>query len=246
MEQELSIARNVQQALLPRGFRHFPYAAATGINLPCLTVGGDYFDVFPMADGRTALLIADVSGKGLGAALLSTMLQGAFSSMAIGVDPARILQHLNCFLCEHAEVERYATMFFAVLDSSGHLEFINAGHPPPLILRHGEVAEPFQEASFPVGLIPGAEYAVSSVTLEAGDTLVLFSDGVTEAMNPDEEMFGREGLTEALHKQQEVPLVHLQKAILDSVETFTRGANQADDITVLLVRYGAAAQAAAP
>jgi sigma-B regulation protein RsbU (phosphoserine phosphatase) len=246
MDQELSIARNVQQALLPRGFRDFPYAVATGINLPCLTVGGDYFDVFPMSDGRTGFLIADVSGKGLGAALLSTMLQGALSAMTIGVDPARLMEHLNCFLCEHAEVERYATMFFGVLDSSGHLEFINAGHPPPLILRRGEIVEPFLETSFPVGLIPAAEYAVSAVTLEPGDTLVLFSDGVTEAMDPDEEMFGRAGLLESLKGQQEAPLDQLQKTILDSVDTFTRGASQADDITLLLVRYRAAAQAATP
>ena len=246
MDQELSIARNVQQALLPRGFRDFPHAVATGINLPCLTVGGDYFDVFPMSDGRTGFLIADVSGKGLGAALLSTMLQGALSAMTIGVDPARLMEHLNCFLCEHADVERYATMFYGVLDSSGHLEFINAGHPPPLILRHGEIVEPFLETSFPVGLIPGAEYAASSVTLDPGDTLVLFSDGVTEAMDPEEEMFGREGLLVALKGQQEAALDQLQKTILDSVDTFTRGASQADDITLLLVRYRATAQAATP
>jgi sigma-B regulation protein RsbU (phosphoserine phosphatase) len=246
MDQELSIARNVQQALLPRGSRDFPHAVATGINLPCLTVGGDYFDIFPMSDGRTGFLIADVSGKGLGAALLSTMLQGALSAMTIGVDPARIMEHLNCFLCEHSEVERYATMFFGVLDSSGRLEFINAGHPPPLILRQGEVVEPFQETSFPVGLIPAAEYAVSVVTLQPGDTVVLFSDGVTEAMDPEEEMFGRAGLLAALEGQQETPLDQLQRTVLDSVDAFTRGASQADDITLLLVRYRATAQAASP
>jgi sigma-B regulation protein RsbU (phosphoserine phosphatase) len=155
-----------------------------------------------MSDGRTGFLIADVSGKGLGAALLSTMLQGALSAMTIGVDPGRLMQHLNCFLCEHADVERYATMFFGVLDNSGHLQFINAGHPPPVLLRRGAIVEPFRDNSFPVGLIPDAEYAVSSVTLEAGDTLVLFSDGVTEAMDPDEGMFGRAGLLAALQGQQ--------------------------------------------
>jgi len=246
MDQELTIARNVQQALLPRGFRDFPHVLANGINLPCLTVGGDYFDVFPMGDGRTGLLIADVSGKGLGAALLSTMLQGAFSAMTIGVDPAKIMQHLNCFLCEHSDVERYATMFFGVLDSAGHLDYINAGHPPPMIVRHGEIVQPFTETSFPVGLIPNAEYAVSSVTLEPDDTLVLFSDGVTEAMDPDEEMFGRAGLLKALRGQKNPPLDQLQKRILEAVESFTRGASQADDVTVLLVRYRAAAQGAKP
>jgi serine phosphatase RsbU (regulator of sigma subunit) len=246
MDQELNIARNVQQALLPRGFRDFPHALATGINLPSLSVGGDYFDVFSMEDGRTGFLIADVSGKGLGAALLSTMLQGALSAMTIGVDPGRLMEHLNSFLCEHSDVERYATMFFGVLDSAGHLDFINAGHPPPLILRHGQIVEPFVDNSFPVGLIPDAQYRVSSVTLELDDTLVLFSDGVTEAMDPEEEMFGRAGLLEALKGQHDPPLDQLQKTILDSVEAFTRGASQADDITVLLVRYRAAGQAAIP
>jgi sigma-B regulation protein RsbU (phosphoserine phosphatase) len=137
-------------------------------------------------------------------------------------------------------------MFFCVLASDGRLEFINAGHPPPVVLRHGQVVEPFVDNSFPVGLIPDARYQVSSVKLEPEDTLVLFSDGVTEAMDPDEAMFGREGLLEALQGQPDAPLDQLQKTILDSVEKFTRGASQADDITLLLVRYRAAGQAATP
>ena len=183
------------------------------------------------------VLIADVSGKGLGAALLTTMLQGALSAMTIGVDPGRLMEHLNSFLCEHSDVERYATMFFCVLDAAGKLDFINAGHPPPLILRHGDVVEPFVDNSFPVGLIPGAEYHVSTVTLELGDTLVLFSDGVTEAMDPEQEMFGRTGLLKALRGQQDPPLDQLQKTLLESVETFARGASQADDITLMLIKY---------
>src|SRR5262249_48695030 len=157
-------------------------------------------------------------------------LQGAFSSMTIGVDPARIMEHLNSFLCEHSDVERYATMFFGVMDDAGNVEFINAGHPAPMIVRRGEIVEPFLETSFPVGLIPEAEYKVSSVKLEPRDTLVLFSDGVTEAMDQKDEMFGRNGLIEALKGQQDAPLDQLQKTVLESVDTFTKGASQADDI----------------
>ena len=142
LEQELSIARDIQQALLPGGFRDFPHLAVSGINSPCLAVGGDYFDVFPITDDRTAFLIADVSGKGLGAALLTTMLQGALTGMTIGADPARIFQLINRFLCEHPEVGRYATMFFGILGLNGRLDYINAGHPLPILLRHGEVTEP--------------------------------------------------------------------------------------------------------
>ena len=246
LEQELSIARDIQQALLPRGFRDFPHLAVSGVNVPCLSVGGDYFDVFPMSDDRTAFLIADVSGKGLGAALLTTMLQGALSGMTMGADPARVFNHLNNFLCEHSEVGKYATMFFGVLGRAGDLEYINAGHPSPLLLRGGELAEPFTEGSTPVGLIAGTEYKTALVTLEAGDTLVLFSDGVTEAADPDDEMYGVPRLREALAGQHDAPLDHLQKAVFDSVEKFSRGASQADDITLLLVRYRAATQAATP
>jgi sigma-B regulation protein RsbU (phosphoserine phosphatase) len=244
LEQELSIARDIQQALLPRGFRDFPHLAVSGTNLPCLSVGGDYFDVFPMSDDRTAFLIADVSGKGLGAALLTTMLQGALSGMTMGADPARVFDHINNFLCEHSEVGRYATMFFGVLSCNGDIEYINAGHPSPLLLRRGELAEPFTEGSYPVGLVPGAGYKAACVKLEAGDTLVLFSDGVTEAADPDEQLFGVPRLREALAGRHDAPLDHLQKAVFDSVENFTRGASQADDITLLLVRYRAASQTA--
>lgn len=241
LEQEIGFARDIQQALLPRGFRDFPHLTASGFNLPCHTVGGDYFDVFPISEERTAFLIADVSGKGLGAAFLTTMLQGALSGMTMGAEPARVFNHINQFLCEHAEVGHYATMFFGVLDREGHLEFINAGHPSPFLLRRGEIAEPFTEGSFPVGVIPGTEYAAARVKLEPGDTLILFSDGVSEAMDPEEQMFGISRFREALAGRSEESLGELQKTVLESVENFTRGASQADDITLLLVRYRAVA-----
>jgi serine phosphatase RsbU (regulator of sigma subunit) len=240
MEQEMSIAREIQQALLPHGFRDYPHLAVSGINFPCLSVGGDYFDVFPVGDGRTAFLIADVSGKGLGAALLTTMLQGALSGMSLGTDPARVFNHINRFLCEHSEVGRYATMFFAVLVNDGRMEFINAGHPSPILIRGGKADAPFIEGSFPVGLVPDANYVSSHVRLEPEDTLVLFSDGVTEAMDPNDELYGVPRLIEVLAGIVDTPLEEIQNKILESVQTFARGASQADDLTLLLVRYRAA------
>jgi len=237
LEQEISIARDIQQALLPCRLRDFPHLAITGSSSPCLAVGGDYFDVFPLSDNRTAFLIADVSGKGLGAALLTTMLQGALSGMKMGANPADVFCHINRFLCEHSEVGRYATMFFGILDREGRLEFVNAGHLPPLLLRAGEVDEPFTEGGFPVGLIPDASYVASCVALRPGDTLVLYSDGVTEAMDPDHEMFGVSRLRELLVGKHEAPLETLKNSILESVQAFSRGASQADDITLLIARY---------
>ncbi len=237
LEQELRIAREIQQALLPRNFRDFPHLVVRGINLPSLTVSGDYFDVFPMETDRAVFLIADVSGKGLGAALLTTILQGALVGVTAGANASGVFGKLNDFLCEHVEVERYATTFFGILSGDGQLEFINAGHPSPLLLRRSEVSQPFTEGSFPVGLISGADYACARIRLQAGDTLVLFSDVVTEAMDPNEQEYGVDRLREVLSGQDGTSLDDLQKMILDSLEKFTRGATQADDITLLLVRY---------
>lgn len=242
LEQEINIARDIQQALLPRNFRDYPHLSVAGCNFPCLSVGGDYFDVFPLSENRTAFLIADVSGKGLGAALLTTMLQGVLSGMTLGTDPARLFNHLNQFLCNHAEVGRYATMFFGILDANGALEYINAGHPSPILIRrNGSTEEAFTEGSCPVGLVPEAQYTAASIKLEPGDTLVLFSDGVTEAMDPQEDFFGMPRLIKFLNGHNGTPLDELQKLLLEAVENFAQGASQADDLTLLLVRYRAAA-----
>jgi sigma-B regulation protein RsbU (phosphoserine phosphatase) len=238
LEAEINIARDIQQALLPKNFGDYPHLAVAGCNFPCLSVGGDYFDVFPLEDRRTAFLIADVSGKGLGAALLTQLLQGALSALTLGTDPVRVFNHLNRFLCNHAEVGRYATMFFGILDEKGSLDYINAGHPSPILIRrNGCPEEAFTEGSFPVGLVPEAEYSTACVKLDPGDTLVLFSDGVTEAMDPQEELFGVPRLKQFLIGHNETPLDELQKLLLESVENFARGASQADDLTLLLVRF---------
>jgi serine phosphatase RsbU (regulator of sigma subunit) len=241
LEQELSIARTIQQALLPQGAHDLPHLAVTGMHYPCYEVGGDYFDVFPAGPERTAFLIADVSGKGLGAALLTTMLQGALSATALVADPVQVFNHINKFLCEHGEVGRYATMFLGLIDRNGRLEYVKAGHPSPLLLRRGKVSELYSEGSFPVGLIKDAEFTSASLQLEPGDTLVLFSDGITEAENPEREMFGDSRLREALAGRQNEPLDTLKQIILDSVQAFSRGASQSDDMTLLIARYRAPA-----
>jgi len=129
-------------------------------------------------------------------------------------------------------------MFFGTVDENGYLEFINAGHPSPFLLRRGEAEEAFTEGSCPLGLIPSAQYTVVRAQLEQGDTLILFSDGVTEAMDPEEGFYGMSRLKECLtgHTADD-SLEQLQQCVLDSVEDFTRGASQADDLTLLVVRY---------
>ena len=241
LEQELAIARNIQQALLPQGLNDFPHLAVTGVHYPCTEVGGDYFDVVPISEDRTAILIADVSGKGLGAALVTTMLTGVLSGLTTGADPVKLFNQFNRFLCHHAEVGRYVTMFIGAIGRDGTLEYIKAGHPSPLLLRQGTVSELYTEGSFPVGLIPEAEFTLAKMQLEPDDTLVLFSDGITEAEDPDHQLFEVSGLSQALAGKGNVPVEGLQQSILDSVRTFTRGAHQSDDLTLLVVRYRATA-----
>jgi phosphoserine phosphatase RsbU/P len=146
---------------------------------------------------------------------------------------------VNRFLCDHAEVGRYATMFFGILEDSGKLEYINAGHPSPVLLRAGTAEEAFTEGSFPVGLVPEAEFSTTTLQLEPNDTLVLYSDGVTEAMDPDEQLYGTGRLRAVLLGKNEMALDEIQKTVLESVENFARGARQADDLTILLVRFRA-------
>ncbi len=152
--------------------------------------------------------------------------------MTLGTDPARVFNHVNRFLCDHSEIGRYATMFFGILDDQGHLEYINAGHPSPFLIRKGVAEDVFTEGSYPVGLVPEAEYTAVGLQLEPGDTLVLFSDGVTEAMDPAEQLFGVPRLRECLMGHMQTPLEELQQTVLQSVENFARGASQADDLTL--------------
>jgi phosphoserine phosphatase RsbU/P len=237
LEQELGIARGIQQALVPQGLQDYPHLAVTGVYRPCHEVGGDYFDVFPLPDGRTALLIADVSGKGLGAALLTTMLRGALLGMTLGVNPVKVFNHLNRFLCEHSVVGRYATIFFGLIGTDGTLEFVRAGHPSPILLRRGEVSELYSGGSFPVGLVEEAAFTSSRFQLEPDDTLVLFTDGVTEAEDKNRDMFGDQRLVDALRKCPASSLHAIQAGILEEVERFSSGAHQSDDMTMLVVRY---------
>jgi len=237
MEQELAIAREIQQALLPKTFQRFPHFEVTGVNRPCLAVGGDYFDLMDLEAGRGAFVIADVCGKGLGAALLTTMLQGAFSGMTLGQAPALVFDHINRFIATRSEMRRYATMFFGMLDLDGRLDFINAGHLQPLLLRQGRAVPWECEGCLPVGLMEDTNFKTETARLGPGDTLVLVTDGITEAVSRQEEMFGPDRLLQAAEQHAGGSLEELQSGILAAVDDFSRGAYQADDITLLIIRY---------
>jgi phosphoserine phosphatase RsbU/P len=153
------------------------------------------------------------------------------------VEPVRVFDHLNRFLCDRAAVGRCATMFFGLLDIDGALEFVRAGHPSPLLLRRGEVSELYSTGSFPIGLVETASFVSSRFQLEPGDTLLLYTDGVTEAADRDRNLFQDVRLKEILGHHQDSSLKTLQDGIWSAVEKFTDGASQSDDVTLLVVRY---------
>jgi len=174
--------------------------------------------------------------------LLTTMLQGALSGMTLGVDPVKVFNHLNQFLCQRAAVGRCATMFFGLLDPGGNLEFVRAGHPTPFLLRQGEVSELYSTGSLPIGLLEREYFESNSIQLEPGDTLLLYTDGVTEAEDRDRNLFQDGRLKEALGEHQDSSLKNLLDGIVSTVEEFTGGASQADDVTLLVVRYRGSAE----
>jgi len=235
-EQEFQLASNIQQALFPKDFPKCPFISVSAVNYQCGSVGGDYYDVLPLNEKRIAFVLADVSGKGLGAAMLTPFLQGALIGLTWGTDPAHLFGHVNRFLCDHVYGQRYATMFFAILEDSGKLEYINAGLQSPILVRKGVAEEAFIHGTFPVGLVPEAEFTTRTVQLQPNDTLVIFSDGVTEALDAQEELYGVSRLQGVLQGKADLPLNEIQQAVIDSVTSFSCG-RQYDDLTLLLVRY---------
>jgi sigma-B regulation protein RsbU (phosphoserine phosphatase) len=165
------------------------------------------------------------------------MLQGALSGMSLGADPVKVFEHLNRFLCDRAIIGRHVTMFFGLIDPDGTLEYVRAGHPSPFLLRRGQVCELYTDGSFPIGLVEQATYAASRIRLEPDDTLLLFTDGATEAADKDRNLFGYTALINALIQHANGSLDELLSGMLGTLERFSEGVRQADDITLLLARY---------
>jgi serine phosphatase RsbU (regulator of sigma subunit) len=237
MEQDLSIAREIQRNLLPKAFRQYAYLEVCGVNESCYSVGGDYFDVVKLEGDRMAFVVADVAGKGLPAALLTAVLQGGFAAITLTPDPKRVITQLNRYVWARSEPNRYATAIIGVISEDGRVECINAGHHSGLVAHAGTVGQVFKSESFPIGMFPDAEFTPSRERLEPGDTLILFSDGLTEAENTDGEEFGMDRLADVLQDHAHLPAKDLSAAILDRIATFSRGCEQTDDMTLLVLRY---------
>jgi phosphoserine phosphatase RsbU/P len=238
LDHEIEIASQIQHQLLPKALPDLPDLAVAGSTLACHSVGGDCFDVITLGGGRHGFFVGDVSGKGITAALLATLLQGVFFANAVtDISLAAVFSRVNNYLCERSAEDRYATVFYGVLDRMGRFEYVNAGHVPPLLRRRSGALEALGSASFPVGMFPEAEYLSERVALEPGDLIVIYTDGVSEATNVRSELFGDERLRRVVEGFTGQAAQELAQTIRDSVKAFTQGAAQSDDITVLTVQY---------
>jgi len=211
------------------------------VTTPSRAVGGDYYDIITLPGERFGITVADVSGKGLAAAILAATLQGAFAAVAAGApDLEELFRRVNDFLCERTPIEMFATMFYGVLNRSGRFAFVSSGHPPSLILRSNGAVERLESPNFPLGLFPGAPFGVDSARLEPGDLLVIYSDGITEALDIHNQLFGEERLVAALEGQVNQGASEVSARVISEVNRFVGGAPQADDMTLLVVRFGPA------
>jgi serine phosphatase RsbU (regulator of sigma subunit) len=237
LSEELSVARTIQQSLLPRRLPGDGWMRAAGSSIASREVGGDYFDVSAVTPQRWSAVVADVSGKGVSSALLASLLQGALiatseqtSSMA-----ARI-ERLNQFLIDRTGGEKYATVFHCLVDRDGAFTYINAAHCPPIVYRGSGEHTELDATGMPVGLIEGAEFAVGEERLRPGDLVVIYSDGVTEAENTAGEFFGKKRLKDAIAASAPKGAAAVHDAIHDAVAAFAEGEPQADDITVVVLQ----------
>ena len=237
---ELELARAMQEALVPRTFPADPRFAAFGSMIPAAQVGGDLYDLFPLDEDRIAFLIGDVSGKGIGAALYMAVARTVLRvTAAKGVPPHECLQEVNRYLChERRTFSRFLTCFYGILDlATGRLEYSRAGHNPPYHLN-GTVQPLAAAGSLPLGTIAAARHSSVTLQLQHGDTLFLFTDGVTESMNPRRDLFGEQRLMALLAAQPPgQPLPDLVRIVTAEAIEFAAGLPAADDMTVLAIRY---------
>jgi serine phosphatase RsbU (regulator of sigma subunit)/pSer/pThr/pTyr-binding forkhead associated (FHA) protein len=239
IDRELQLAAEIQRALLPEAMQsgsHFDVAAAS---VPCRSIGGDFFDYFNLAGGQFAFTLGDVAGKGPPAALLTAMIQGAFAAQVTSTDsPAALIAHINRTLIRRAIQSRFVTVMYGVLAPDGRLTYCNAGHNPPILMTRGGVRR-LDTGGLILGLFPHATYEEETVQLEDGDTLVVFSDGVTEAVDTAGDEFGEQRLLPCIAEHSSsAPGVLLDK-ILATVRAFSANAAQVDDVTALVLRYRA-------
>jgi sigma-B regulation protein RsbU (phosphoserine phosphatase) len=246
LKNDLEIARDIQQAMLPSGIYSAPGVETIGISRPANTVGGDFYDILPLADGRLVIAVGDVAGKGSPAALLMALLLAMLRTLVDEkLEPAELITRLNVQVCRHAPGTRFITLFYAVYDPrSGEMTYVSAGHMPPLLLRRDGTCERLSDGGISLGMFERSTYTTGHVIMQPDDLVAVYSDGITEAENPAEIPFDEIGLETALRASQAKPNLSVIGAdVVQAVERHTAEKRFADDLTILLLRRTAAAPA---
>ena len=237
LEQELALAEETQRSLLPQNLPKIENLQIHAFSKPTRYVGGDFYDFVELETGELAGVLADVSGKGISASLLSSMLLGCLQmQLRAGLPIDEAVNRLNRFLCEKSSSGRFVTMFLFTLSSEGSGKFISAGHNPTYLFRAatGEIEE-LASNNMIVGAFSFASFQSDALHLNKGDVLVVYSDGLTEAENPQGEMLGEDRVKEVIRRKAPFGAKHLEDQLLETIQNFTVGQSQTDDITITIV-----------
>jgi len=238
LERELALASEIQQRFQPTAPPHINGYELQGISFPCYEIGGDYYDFIEREDGRLVIALGDVSGKGTAAALLMSSLHTAIHAQSASHDSlVATISAVNRYLADNIPANRFVTLFYAELDpDSGSMAFLNAGHNPPLIVHAAGTVEQLASGGLPLGIKPDAEYREGRTQLQPGDVLVIYSDGVTEAVSPSGEEFGPTRLYEVVSRNVDASAAGIRDRIESSLTKFAQGTSAADDITLVIVK----------
>jgi sigma-B regulation protein RsbU (phosphoserine phosphatase) len=238
MRRDLNQAADIQMRVLPAQAPKIERADLAGFNAACKTVGGDYYDFFSYPDGRVALALGDVSGKGMPASLMMMQLHARVQVLAEDpTDLGSFMMRLNKATCANCPSNRFVTFFFSLLDAAtGDLRFANAGHNPPIIMRASGEAQMLEGGGPVLGILSIAPYSEQTERLEYGDMLVVYSDGVTEATNEAYDEFGEDKLIEVIRQHRREPAPKIVQAVTKALTEFAAGAPQADDITLVVAK----------
>jgi serine phosphatase RsbU (regulator of sigma subunit) len=237
MEKELALAQETQKSLLPGSLPQFENFRIHAFNNPTRYVGGDFYDFLPLSSGEWMGVLADVSGKGMPAALLSSMVLGALSmEFRSDTPPHDVLNRVNQLLCQKSLPDQFVTLFLFLLGPDGAGQFISAGHNIAYLFRSatGEIEQLIPDAYF-LGMFDFATYQSRKLHLHLGDILVVYSDGLTDAENPHGEMFGEKRLLDIIRREAPSGSLAVERRFLRAIEDFTEGTPQTDDITFVVV-----------
>jgi len=238
MEEELNLARNIQQGLLPSKLPDLEGHDIAATNIPSRQVGGDYFDVIKIEEDRYGIAIADVSGKGAGAALLMSNLQASLHVLiSTGVGVGEMVAKINNLIFENTDLDKFITFFYGELNTKENkFTYCNAGHNPPFkINRNGKIEE-LMTGGLILGMMPDQIFETETISLDSGDSIVMFTDGITEAMNEKSEEFGEERLKSIIKKSLDLSSKELMEKIIGDVRKYSGSMPQADDITIIILR----------